>query len=124
MLKNIILVGLGGGIGSIGRFLFGYYFKSIQIGFLTPTLIINIIGSILIGILMGVFEKNYSDPSLRLFFVLGICGGFTTFSTFSYENLQFLFKNQINYFFYYTISSVFISIVGTYLGYKIIEKII
>ena len=93
ILKQILLVALGGGIGSVFRYLVSY-FTYLKVGkecltFPLPTFIVNLAGCFLIGILVGLGLKYTSfDENLKLFLITGICGGFTTFSAFSLENLQ------------------------------------
>ena len=83
-MKQLLLVGFGGFIGSIARYLVSrlnltWNFHSIPMG----TLTVNIAGSLLIGFMLGIFiNSNLLHSNLRLFLVVGFCGGFTTFSTY------------------------------------------
>ncbi len=92
-MKDILYVGMGGGLGSILRFLIGLWLPVSGKGFPTTTFIVNILGSWLIGFLMGYFQKNGPLTSLSLLLITGFCGGFTTFSTFSKESFT-LFQQQ------------------------------
>ena len=84
--KFYLLVGLGGGIGSILRALVGYLFR----GFLPlPTLLVNLTGALLIGICIKHMQESSSDELFRAFWIIGICGGYTTFSTFGLDALTF-----------------------------------
>ena len=91
-MKEILLIGFGGFIGSVARFYVSKLnlavdFLSIPIG----TLTVNILGSFLLGILTGIAEKSIlMNLELRLFLMIGLCGGFTTFSSFSYETVVLL----------------------------------
>lgn len=83
MVKSIMTVGFGGFIGTVARFLISRYF---QIHFTSvfpwSTFLVNILGFLLIGIVYGIFEKgDFFSPDVQLFFTVGICGGFTTFSS-------------------------------------------
>jgi protein CrcB len=89
MLKSILIAGIGGFIGTVFRFLVSRY---IQVTYLSVfpwgTFLVNILGSLLIGIFYGISEKgNFMSPEWRIFLTVGICGGFTTFSTFYYPLL-------------------------------------
>src|SRR5699024_2685178 len=82
-MKQIILVFLGGGVGSILRYVISLLFISNDSVFPKATFIVNLIGSLLIGLLIGYQLKFQSSNVLSLLFITGFCGGFTTFSTFS-----------------------------------------
>jgi CrcB protein len=92
MLKSIAFVAIGGGAGSILRYLVSFWVaKYSGPGFPLPTLIINVCGCLVIGLLMGFFERaGIVGSDMRLLLVTGFCGGFTTFSTFALENLELL----------------------------------
>jgi CrcB protein len=121
MIKTIILVGLGGAIGSILRYLSGWFAsKYFQGSFPISTLVINILGSLLIGVFIGVLAKYYPENHpLKFLLIIGFCGGFTTFSSFAVENYN-LFQNQQQFSAYiYIITSVILTIsavgIGNYL---------
>jgi fluoride exporter len=120
-MRQLLLVGLGGFIGSIARFLVSklnlqLHFLSIPIG----TLTVNVLGSLIIGILAGISAKSEMlSPSLRLFLMVGICGGFTTFSSFTNENLTLMQNGQIFSMLLYTGLSVMLGFLAVYLGYLI-----
>ncbi len=89
---NCLLVGLGGFAGSILRYLVGLIPLKKYTNFPVNTLIINVAGAFLIGLVVAVFSKNVNlDSRLLLMLKVGICGGFTTFSSFALESLD-LFK--------------------------------
>ena len=96
MIKSILLIGLGGSVGSIARYFISklnlsYDLLSIPIG----TLSVNILGSFLIGFLVGIAEKStILNADLRLLLMVGFCGGFTTFSSFTNENLTLMHNGQ------------------------------
>lgn len=95
MLTQIVLVGLGGGIGSILRFLTSVLTeKHFTNAFPLSTFIVNIVGCFLIGILIGQLGQHIeANPNLKFLFITGFCGGYTTFSAFAIENLV-LIQNQ------------------------------
>lgn len=115
MLNNILLVGLGGGIGSILRYLLQ---RTLNLSFPYGTLLANITGCLLIGLLWGLFTKNI-DEQRRLLLVTGFCGGFTTFSSFTYEGVQMMMDNRWFSFAVYTALSVLLGLLATYFGYKL-----
>ena len=123
-MKYALLVFLGGGVGSMLRYLVGKVFQS-QLGtFPTATLFVNIIGSILIGVFMGLGLKNggLSEPQ-TLLLVTGFCGGFTTFSAFALENQNFLKTGDYTQFLVYTIGSLFLGVFAVILGLFISKNI-
>lgn len=117
-MKTLIFVGIGGAIGSILRYLTGIYFQKMDTGnFPLATFIANAIGCLLIGLFMGYLTKNnLVDSQLKWFLVTGFCGGFTTFSTFGFENIQLLQQQQYLLALTYTLVSVFVGITAVFLG--------
>lgn len=115
MYSNILLVGLGGGVGSMLRYLCQ---RALNLSFPYGTLIVNIAGCLLIGVLWGLFSKQV-DEQRRLLLVTGFCGGFTTFSSFTYEGVEMLMENRWFIFVLYTAASVFLGLLATYFGYKL-----
>ena len=91
-MNSIVLVMVGGAMGSLARFLMGGFAQRyVNNGFPIGTLIVNLVGSFIIGLLWGVFE-NQSGNQLRAFLFVGVLGGFTTFSAYSIETLN-LFRD-------------------------------
>ena len=112
MIKSFILVGLGGSIGATLRFIISSSFKTN--GFPFYTLFINIIGCLAIGIVLALGDKTSSfSNDAKLFLATGICGGFTTFSTFSAENVQLLKTGEYLTAALYIFISVAVCIVAT-----------
>lgn len=118
MLRTIILVGIGGGTGSIFRYLTSFWVnKYIQAVFPYATFITNISGCLIIGALMGLFEKQtLNNPDLKFLLITGFCGGYTTFSAFSAENIQLLQSGNTFTAFLYIAASIFISLFAVWLG--------
>ncbi|MCI0446883.1 fluoride efflux transporter CrcB [bacterium] len=91
-MRELLIAGLGGFIGSALRYwtsILSYRFLGQEFPY--GTLIVNITGCFLIGLLMTIFEERFIvNPGLRIFLTIGILGGFTTFSTFSYETIALL----------------------------------
>jgi CrcB protein len=118
MGSNILIVGLGGGAGSILRYLCQKWVnESYQHNFPLATFLINVSGCFLIGIFYALAEKgNILSPQARLLLVTGFCGGFTTFSTFAFENMNLLRIGDNFYFLLYAIGSVALGIAAVYVG--------
>ena len=117
-MKQVLLVFIGGGTGSALRYLVGKIFNNTTQGFPWGTFSVNIIGSLLIGILMGMALKNSSlSENQTLLLVTGFCGGFTTFSAFAYENQVFLKEGDFTNFFIYTLGSIGLGLVAVFLGF-------
>jgi fluoride exporter len=124
MLKTITLVGIGGAIGSILRYLVS---TGIQNKFLSAfpfgTLCVNISGCFLIGLIYAFAIRSNISPEWRFFLATGICGGYTTFSTFSYESLSLLRDGEILYATAYISASVVLGVLATFLPTILIEKL-
>ena len=117
-MKHVLLVFIGGGTGSVLRYLVGKIFNNSTQGFPWGTFSVNIIGSLLIGILMGMALKNSSlSENQTLLLVTGFCGGFTTFSAFAYENQVFLKEGDFTNFFIYTLGSIGLGLLAVFLGF-------
>ena len=93
-MKNFLLVFLGGGVGSMLRYGLSVFTMRYWTwgSFPAGTFLVNLLGCLLIGLLMGTFSKT--EPVARLLLIIGFCGGFTTFSTFSAENLELWQQEQ------------------------------
>jgi CrcB protein len=126
MLKGALIVGLGGFIGSASRFLLSQFInKYFNTTYPLGTLIINLLGCFLIGIILGLFEKeNFISPNLNLFLAVGICGGFTTFSTFSNDSLILFTESDYLGLTFYMGISVFFGILLTFVGRHLINYLL
>jgi len=125
MIKTILLVGTGGFLGSVSRFLASRFMQdNFPSAFPFGTFFVNITGCFLIGIIYGFSEKSaLLTPGWKMFLAAGFCGGFTTFSTFANENLALLRDGAFFYFFLYTGLSIFLGILATFFG-VLITKIL
>ncbi|MDR1879471.1 MAG: fluoride efflux transporter CrcB [Tannerellaceae bacterium] len=120
MIKALILVGLGGGVGSILRYLASTVVtKYVHTLFPLGTFLVNISGCLLIGLLSAFLTRQPVDgPDLRLLFLTGFCGGYTTFSTFSAENIQLFQSGHAWIAVWYTAASVLAGLLAVWVGTK------
>lgn len=120
MLKQLLLAGLGGGIGSMLRLLITYLFPNQNFPY--STLVINIAGSFAIGILAAFFLKNGHNAGwAKIFLITGVCGGFTTFSAFSLENVELLSNGRYMAASLYICGSILLCIIAAFFGFKLIQ---
>ena len=123
-MKHAILVFIGGGFGSVLRFVIGKYLNSTASGIPYGTFLANILGSLLIGIILGLAAKSSTlSQSQTVLLATGFCGGFTTFSTFAYENHVFLKSGDFTSFAIYTIASFVIAFIAVFLGLYLVKYI-
>jgi len=115
-MKQLLLVFLGGGLGSSLRFLIS---KSLNQATILPfgTLLVNVTGSLLIGFFLGLgYRQQILSTNAILFLATGFCGGFTTFSAFAYENNVFLKSGDLMSMAIYTLSSLILGIAAVFAG--------
>lgn len=117
-MKTILLIGSGGFLGSVARYgLQHLMHKVIPSVFPFGTLLVNIVGCFIIGLIYGSLGKsNWLTEDWKLFLAIGICGGFTTFSSFSYENIKLLQDGHALQALLYIAASVIIGLAMTYIG--------
>jgi len=121
-MKQLLFVFIGGGVGSVARFLIGKWLNSSQTGIPYGTFAANIIGSLLIGLILGFAAKSETlSQNQTLMLATGFCGGFTTFSTFAYENHLFLKTGDFTSFAFYTILSFIVGFGAVFLGMYIVK---
>lgn len=119
---NCLLVGAGGMIGTICRYLFGLLPFKMQSSLPINTLLINIIGALCVGIIIAFLEENGSpNPQLLLFLKIGICGGFTTFSAFSLEAMQLLQNGKFFVGLLYVALSIVLCLIAVFGGQAMVK---
>ncbi|GAA4079974.1 fluoride efflux transporter CrcB [Flavobacterium cheonanense] len=118
MLKTILYIAIGGAIGSVLRYLTSVFVNKYWANhFPLATFITNVLGCFLIGLLIGILEKNnLANSNLKWFLITGICGGYTTFSTFGFENYTLFQNNNSLLAFGYITLSVLLGIFAVWLG--------
>lgn len=118
-MKNILIVGIGGMLGSILRYIASLIIK--QPNFPYATLLVNVIGSLFIGMIMGWSAKQDHPEFWRLLLATGICGGFTTFSAFAWENWQLLNEQRYAHFCIYAGGTLILGLIAVAIGYWLIK---
>ena len=126
MLRTILLVGTGGFIGSVLRYLVQISVeKGMSTTFPWGTFIANMAGSFIIGIVFALAQKgNLLNAEWRMFLAVGFCGGFTTFSSFAYNNLTMLKEQTYGQFFLNVGGSLFFGLLAVYLGMILVRAVI
>ena len=122
-MKMLVVVGAGGCVGTLFRYiLYGIPYKFLDTSFPLGTLLVNFIGALLIGYFMEFsLTRSYISDTVRMFIAIGILGGFTTFSTFSYETIALLKTGNILYVFLNIFLTNFLCLGGTFVGMKCVD---
>ncbi len=123
LIKPFLYVGIGGMLGSMARYLLHLIISSRYVSvFPWGTFTVNLAGCLLIGLLVGLESRHVliNDP-LKWLLITGLCGGFTTFSTFSIEGLGLIHQEQYLSYFGYAAGSVVLGLLATYIGFMMIK---
>ena len=120
---NYLLVALGGGLGSVCRYGIGNLLARHSAVFPWSTLLVNLLASLLLGLLTGLSFRGELSATYRVLFMAGFCGGFSTFSTFSAETMYLMQDGRFGYALLNVLGSVGMCLGAMYLGY-FLEKLI
>jgi CrcB protein len=116
-LVNVLLVALGGAIGSAARYLVGAFVANrFAPDFPWGTFIVNVSGSFLIGVILSLVGGGQLPAGARLFLAVGVMGGYTTFSTYSNETLQLVQGGEVGAAMFNALGQVVAGFIGVYLG--------
>ncbi|MCD6544428.1 MAG: fluoride efflux transporter CrcB [Flavobacteriaceae bacterium] len=123
-MRIAVLIGIGSFIGGILRYLMALFIQSKVLStYPYGTLTVNILGSLIIGIVFGLTDRFNLSPEWRLFLATGICGGFTTFSAFSLETMFMLQEGQYLYGISYITVSILFGLLAVFLGMTLIKMV-
>lgn len=121
MVKNYLLVGLGGALGSMLRYFTGTIVKNAQ--WPVATFLVNILGSFILGILVAWGIKQEGNMKNWILFAgTGVCGGFTTFSAFTVENIRLLQESKWQMALVYILASILFGIIAAFLGFRLAQN--
>ncbi|MFN2500566.1 MAG: fluoride efflux transporter CrcB [Pyrinomonadaceae bacterium] len=125
MDRNIILVGIGGFFGSVLRNVVTVLLtREVLSSFPYGTLVVNVTGCFLVGVIFALSERgNILSPEWRIFLTTGFCGGFTTFSTFSYESVRLMQDGELLFLSLNVAASVILGFAATYLGILLVRSV-
>lgn len=113
MIKQAFLVFLGGGLGSVFRYLISKALNKTSLLIPYGTLCVNVLGSLILGLILGwAIKHNTLNHAVTMLVAVGFCGGFTTFSTFAFENQALLRSGDYLIFLLYTFGSIFLGLVA------------
>ena len=120
-MLNVIAIFIGGGLGSIVRYLISNLLRTYSMDFPLATLSVNIIGSLILGFTIALFWNKVSDSlffhdTVKLAITVGFCGGLTTFSTFSWETFDLIKNGEYLLALIYTVISILVCVLAISLG--------
>ena len=119
-MKDLLLIGLGSCLGGMARHLVGLGVRHLGVASLWGTFAVNLLGSLLIGLLAGLFARHPNvSLAVQRFLTIGVCGGFTTFSTFSRDGLTLWQEGRLLAFVLYVAGSVVAGLVAVAAGYRL-----
>lgn len=120
VMVNLLYVGAGSCIGGMARYLVGRLLPITSSGFPWGTLIVNLLGCFILGVIFGFLNKNVClSDGIKLFLTVGFCGGFTTYSTFMYENFCLIADGRLLQLLVYMSLSIIVGLILTIVGYSL-----
>lgn len=115
---SYLIIGIGGALGAISRYGMGLLIvRKSDSQIPLSTFIINIVGSFVLGLVLGLYNKGILDDFWQQFLGIGFCGAFTTFSTFGYETIKLIENKQPAKAVIYVMLTTFLSVIGGYIGW-------
>lgn len=125
-MKNYLIVGIGSALGGMTRyFLSNFVYKFLEPIFPYGTLVVNVVGSFLIGIFLFYLDANELISSeVRIFLTIGFCGGLTTFSTFTYETFKLIQNSEFLFSGLNILLNLFLTLLGILIAFIISQKLI
>ena len=119
-MSNLFLVAAGGALGASLRYLTSIFFKYFFYYSFVGTLVVNVLGSFLVGLFIySLQNKNLSQDLIKYFFIIGVLGAYTTFSAFSFETIDLLTNNKLLLTLIYIFSSLVLCLIAAYIGLNI-----
>ncbi|MBS3738927.1 fluoride efflux transporter CrcB [Mesohalobacter halotolerans] len=122
-LQNLLWIFIGGGLGSVFRYLVSKSLNPLFNTLFVGTLTVNIIGSFIMGLLLALESKTIIQNPLYLYLTVGFCGGFTTFSAFASENLRLIKTGEYTQALIYSLISVIAGIISAGIGFYLTKQI-
>lgn len=119
-----LAVAVGGAGGSVARYAVGLWMERTPVAFPLGTLAVNVLGSFLIGVFSRWLSQPALDPVVRLALTVGLCGGFTTFSTFSAELVAMVQEGRVTRALTYVLLSVTLAVLATALGLALGDRLL
>ena len=124
-MKDLLLVFIGGGLGSLSRFFVSRLFNPLHAWFPVSTLLANVCSCLILGVFIGLTaEKNFYSHPLKLFIFTGFCGGFSTYSAFAFETLGLVETGQLLPAFLNIIMNLLVCIAAIVIGIYIVKNLI
>lgn len=120
MLRTILAVAAGSAVGGALRYGVALLLPTTVGRWPWPTFLVNLLGCFVLGLLSGWFSRYEPSPALRAFLTIGVCGGFTTFSSFIHEEFQFLRSQQLLSAVGYPVLSFAMGLLLLVLGYRLL----